>query len=175
MTVTHPSITRYFMSLSEATQLLLQAGLMGKGGEVLLLDMGEPVRIVDLARDMIRLSGADPDRIRIAFTGLAARRKTVRGAACHGRGDAADAASQAAHRAGTPGKPRCGRSNGRVAGARPRRRRRRGSRLAQELDSRVRPAGQPIGSHRAACCATTATVAPAALAPAVSLLARRRR
>jgi FlaA1/EpsC-like NDP-sugar epimerase len=70
VTVTHPSITRYFMSLSEATQLLLQAGLMGKGGEVLLLDMGEPVRIVDLARDMIRLSGADPDRIPIVFTGL---------------------------------------------------------------------------------------------------------
>src|ERR1700688_4140721 len=68
--VTAPSITRYFMSLSEATQLLLQAGLMGKGGQVLLLDMGDPVRIVDLARDMIRLSGADPDRIRIAFTGL---------------------------------------------------------------------------------------------------------
>ena len=69
-TVTHPEITRYFMSLSEATQLLLQAGLMGRGGEVLVLDMGEPVRIVDLARDMIRLSGADPDRIRIVFTGL---------------------------------------------------------------------------------------------------------
>jgi FlaA1/EpsC-like NDP-sugar epimerase len=70
VTVTHPEITRYFMSLSEATQLLLQAGLMGKGGEVLVLDMGEPVRILDLARDMIRLSGADPDRIRVVFTGL---------------------------------------------------------------------------------------------------------
>jgi FlaA1/EpsC-like NDP-sugar epimerase len=70
LTVTHPEITRYFMSLSEATQLLLQAGLMGRGGEVLVLDMGEPVRILDLARDMIRLSGADPDRIRIVFTGL---------------------------------------------------------------------------------------------------------
>jgi FlaA1/EpsC-like NDP-sugar epimerase len=70
VTVTHPEITRYFMSLSEATQLLLQAGLMGRGGEVLALDMGEPVRIVDLARDMIRLSGSDPDRIRIVFTGL---------------------------------------------------------------------------------------------------------
>jgi FlaA1/EpsC-like NDP-sugar epimerase len=70
VTVTHPEITRFFMSLSEATQLLLQAGLMGKGGEVLVLDMGEPVRIVDLARDMIRLSGADPDAIRIVFTGL---------------------------------------------------------------------------------------------------------
>ena len=70
VTVTHPEITRYFMSLSEATQLLLQAGLMGRGGEMLVLDMGEPVRIVDLARDMIRLSGADPDRIRIVFTGL---------------------------------------------------------------------------------------------------------
>ncbi len=70
VTVTHPEITRYFMSLSEATQLLLQAGLMGRGGEVLVLDMGEPVKIVDLARDMIRLSGADPDRIRVVFTGL---------------------------------------------------------------------------------------------------------
>ena len=58
------------MSLSEATQLVLQAGLMGGGGEVLVLDMGEPVRIVDLARDMIRLSGADPDAISIVFTGL---------------------------------------------------------------------------------------------------------
>jgi FlaA1/EpsC-like NDP-sugar epimerase len=70
VTVTHPEITRYFMSSSEATQLLLQAGLMGRGGEVLVLDMGEPVRIVDLARDMIRLSGVDPDQIRVVFTGL---------------------------------------------------------------------------------------------------------
>ncbi len=70
VTVTHPEITRYFMSLSEATQLLLQAGLQGRGGEILVLDMGEPVRIVDLARDMIKLSGADPDRIAVVFTGL---------------------------------------------------------------------------------------------------------
>jgi FlaA1/EpsC-like NDP-sugar epimerase len=70
VTVTHPEITRYFMSRSEATQLLLQAGLQGKNGEILVLDMGEPVRIVDLARDMIKLSGADPDRIAVVFTGL---------------------------------------------------------------------------------------------------------
>jgi FlaA1/EpsC-like NDP-sugar epimerase len=70
VTVTHPEITRYFMSSSEATQILLQAGLMGRGGEVLVLDMGEPVKIVDLARDMIRLSGGDPDKIRVVFTGL---------------------------------------------------------------------------------------------------------
>src|SRR5438067_3834968 len=70
VTVTHPDITRFFMSLAEATQLLLQAGLQGKGGEILVLDMGEPVRIVDLAHDMIRLSGVDPDRVPIVFTGL---------------------------------------------------------------------------------------------------------
>ncbi len=70
VTVTHPEITRYFMSLSEATQLLLQAGLQGRAGEILVLDMGDPVRIVDLARDMIKLSGADPDKIAIVFTGL---------------------------------------------------------------------------------------------------------
>ncbi len=70
VTVTHPEITRFFMSLSEATQLLLQAGLQGKGGEILVLDMGEPVRILDLARDLIRISVADPDHIAIVFTGL---------------------------------------------------------------------------------------------------------
>ena len=70
VTVTHPDITRFFMSSSEATQLLLQAGLQGKGGEILTLNMGDPVRIVDLARDMIRLYGADPDNVPIVFTGL---------------------------------------------------------------------------------------------------------
>ena len=70
VTVTHPEITRYFMSIPEAAQLVLQAGLMGQGGEIFALDMGEPVRIVDLARDMIRLSGLSEDDIRIVFTGL---------------------------------------------------------------------------------------------------------
>lgn len=70
ITVTHPEITRYFMSIPEAAQLVLQAGLMGAGGQILVLDMGEPVRIADLARDMIRLSGADPDQIGIEFVGL---------------------------------------------------------------------------------------------------------
>jgi FlaA1/EpsC-like NDP-sugar epimerase len=70
VTVTHPEITRYFMSIPEAAQLVLQAGLMGQGGEIFVLDMGEPVRIVDLARDMIRLSGFSEDDIKIAFTGL---------------------------------------------------------------------------------------------------------
>ena len=68
--MTHPDITRFFMSSAEATQLLLQAGLQGRGGEILVLDMGEPVRIVDLARDLIRLYGADPDHIPVVFTGL---------------------------------------------------------------------------------------------------------
>jgi FlaA1/EpsC-like NDP-sugar epimerase len=70
ITVTHPKITRYFMSIPEAAQLVMQAGLMGKGGEIYVLDMGEPVRIVDLAKDMIKLSGFTEDEIKIEFSGL---------------------------------------------------------------------------------------------------------
>jgi FlaA1/EpsC-like NDP-sugar epimerase len=77
VTVTHPEITRYFMTIPEAAQLVLQATGMAQGGEVFVLDMGEPVRLVDLARQMVELSGCtvrdseNPDGdIAIAFTGL---------------------------------------------------------------------------------------------------------
>ncbi len=70
LTVTHPEIRRFFMSIPEAAQLVLQAGLMGQGGEILVLDMGEPVKIVDLARDLIRLSGFSEEDVKIVFTGL---------------------------------------------------------------------------------------------------------
>ena len=71
VTVTHPDITRYFMSIEEASQLILQAASMGEGGEIFILEMGTPVRIAQMARDLIRLCGKEPDiEIEIKYTGL---------------------------------------------------------------------------------------------------------
>jgi FlaA1/EpsC-like NDP-sugar epimerase len=71
LTVTHPDVIRYFMTIPEACRLVLEAGVMGKGGEIFLFDMGKPVKIIDLARKMIRLSGLEIDKdIQISFTGL---------------------------------------------------------------------------------------------------------
>jgi FlaA1/EpsC-like NDP-sugar epimerase len=70
ITITHPEICRYFMMIPEASQLVLQAAAMGAGGEIFVLDMGESVKIVDLARDLISLSGLGEDDIEIVFTGL---------------------------------------------------------------------------------------------------------
>jgi len=71
ITVTHPEITRYFMTISEAVQLVLEAGTMGQGGEIFVFDMGKPVKIVDMARKMIQLAGLEENRdIRITYTGL---------------------------------------------------------------------------------------------------------
>jgi len=70
VTVTHPDVTRYFMSIPEASQLVLQAAAMGDGGRIYVLDMGQPIRIADLARDIIRLSGFSEESVRIEYTGL---------------------------------------------------------------------------------------------------------
>jgi FlaA1/EpsC-like NDP-sugar epimerase len=71
VTVMHPEITRYFMTIPEASSLVIQAGAMAKGGEIYILDMGKPIKISDLARNMIKLSGLEPDvDIKIVYTGL---------------------------------------------------------------------------------------------------------
>ena len=71
LTITHPEMTRYFMSIQEASQLILQCGALGRDGEIFLLEMGKPIRIVQMAKDLIRLSGFEPDvDIPIVFTGL---------------------------------------------------------------------------------------------------------
>ncbi len=71
ITITHPEMTRYFMSIQEASQLILQCGALGRDGEIFLLEMGKPIRIVQMAKDLIRLSGFEPDvDIPIVFTGL---------------------------------------------------------------------------------------------------------
>jgi FlaA1/EpsC-like NDP-sugar epimerase len=71
VTVTHPEVTRYFMTIPEAAQLIIQAGALGKGGEIFILEMGTPIKIAEMARDLIRLSGKEPDSdVKIIFTGL---------------------------------------------------------------------------------------------------------
>ena len=70
ITVTHPDIRRYFMSISEAVQLIIQAGTIGNCGEIFVLDMGEPIKIKDLAKDLIKLSGFAEDDFEIKYTGL---------------------------------------------------------------------------------------------------------
>src|SRR5690606_7887049 len=70
ITVTHPEITRYFMTIPEACQLVLEAGIMGEGGEIYIFDMGEPIKILDLAYKMIQLSGTKVDEdIKVVFSG----------------------------------------------------------------------------------------------------------
>jgi FlaA1/EpsC-like NDP-sugar epimerase len=70
LTITHPDVRRYFMSISEAVQLIIQAGTIGGRGEILVLDMGEPIRVQDLARDLVKLSGYDADDFEFKFIGL---------------------------------------------------------------------------------------------------------
>ena len=83
ITVTHPEITRFFMTIPEACLLVIEAGVMGQGGEIFVFDMGKPVKIADLARKVIKVAGKEPDvDIKIIFTGLRPGEKTLRRLLC---------------------------------------------------------------------------------------------
>ena len=87
VTVTHPEMTRYFMTIPEACQLILQAGTMGTGGEIFILKMGTPVKIAEMAKDLIRLSGREPDKdIRIEYSGIRPGEKLYEELITHGEG-----------------------------------------------------------------------------------------
>ena len=91
MTVTHPDIIRYFMTIPEAVSLVLQAGVYAWGGEIFVLDMGAPVKIDTLARNLIRLSGYKPDvDVKIEYVGLRPGREVIRRKTDGGRGNEED-------------------------------------------------------------------------------------
>ena len=135
VTVTDPEMTRYFMTIHEAAQLIVQAGGVGRGGDVFVLDMGDPVRILDLAHDMIRLSGLEPERdIPITFTRHPAGREAARGPLRGLRGGRAHAPREAHARPPRPDLARVARERAgrrRAAGERRRRDRVRSSGCAR--------------------------------------------
>ena len=166
VTVTHPEMRRYFMTIPEASQLVLQAGAMGEGGEIFILDMGEPVRVLDLAEEMITLTGLRPYvDMDIVFTGLRPGREALRGARADRRADLEDEAPQDLRRQAPGLSARHGRARAALPAGSVARGRRdgraqvpqlaapRGQPRRAPLDARVGPQDRGFGSGDAASAA----------------------
>ena len=163
VTITHPEMERYFMTIPEAVQLIVQAGALGQSGDVFVLDMGEPVKIVDLAHNMIRLSGKEPDRdVAVEFIGVRPGEKLQEDLWGEGESSATTSHPKILRCRVRPDRSVLAGRRGGGAGAPRRRRGDRAGRRPAGRDARRPPPARPQAAAAAAKAPTAAATPPTA-------------